>query len=124
VRHVLWIRIGFNADPDPGTRIGSFTVEIIVQFFILIVINLSLGLHEGHPSYRINLQHSKENILDFNTLHFSTFIFSWSFLPTSPHGSRSGSITLGEAYLGKTWIVLFLLAHSGGHQSPLKWNKQ
>jgi hypothetical protein len=44
--------------------------------------------------------------------------------PTDQNQCSSESTTLGEAYLGKTWIVLFLLTHSGGHQSSLKWNIQ
>jgi hypothetical protein len=64
----------------------------------------------------LGLQHTT-----FFNFYFQLVIFAHLDLDPDPTDG-SGSTTLGDAYLGKTWIVLFLLAHSGGHQSPLKWN--
>ena len=81
-------------DPDPGfddlklKKNYSWNKEIIF-FGSKNTIYLSLGLHEGRPSYRRSLQHSKKNIQHFKTWKFCTFsIFVGYFCPP---GSGSGS---------------------------------
>ncbi len=53
---VLWIRIGLNADPDPGLGWPK-----LVKFYNFANL-LSHGLHEGRPSYRKSQMPSKGNI--------------------------------------------------------------
>jgi hypothetical protein len=69
----------------------KFTAKKVDIFKIKIAIYLSLGLHEGSPSYRKSLQPSKENIHHFKTGNFLTFsYFRGSFLPFYPD-PESGS---------------------------------
>jgi hypothetical protein len=102
-----------SPDPDPlfkAERIqiqsGSTVLEtknskkIIAEkyflcFFTKIAIYLSLGLHKGRPSYRKNLQPSKENIQHFTTLNFFTFFYFLGHF--FPPGSGSGSTDLTES---------------------------
>jgi hypothetical protein len=54
----------------------------ICLFLSTAAIYLSLGLHEGHPSYRRSLQSSKENIQHYKKLNLLTFsIFVGHFCP-------------------------------------------
>ncbi len=87
---MLWIRIGFNADPDPaffclcgsGSRSRvlmtknwkKFTAEIDFTYIFMIKNLLSLGLHKGRPSYRRSLHPSKENIYQFKFWPFWIWI--------------------------------------------------
>jgi hypothetical protein len=55
---VLWICIGFNADPDPAFEVNAdpdpypgIQVEKFLKKFDQIATNLSQGLHEGRRSY-------------------------------------------------------------------------
>jgi hypothetical protein len=67
---VLWINIGFIADPDPalfcqcGSGFGSRSRVWMTKNLenITAAIYLSLGLHKGRPSSRRYLPPSKENI--------------------------------------------------------------
>jgi hypothetical protein len=79
---VLWIRIGFNADPDTDSiqhflpmrirnqilgfdeqKLEKFTAERNIYIFLSnISIYLSLGLHKERPSYGRSLHLSKEKI--------------------------------------------------------------
>jgi hypothetical protein len=77
VQSVLWIRISFNADPDPAffanadpgpgfwwPKIGK-KLQLIQKFVFVwskFAFYLSLGLRKGRPSYRRSLHSSKENI--------------------------------------------------------------
>ncbi len=84
-----------DTDPDPWfwwAKIENNTADVFFTFFLSkIAIFLSLGLHKGRPSYRRNLQPSKENIyVALQKLKFINFfsIFVGHFCPP---GSRSGS---------------------------------
>jgi hypothetical protein len=56
---LLSMRIWIQGCDDQ--KFKNFTAGKIFKIF------LSLGLHEGRPSYRRSLQPSKENILHFKT---------------------------------------------------------
>ncbi len=63
-----------NIDPDPGFWWQK--IEKINNWKIAIY--LFLGLHKGHPSYRISRQPSKENIHHFKKMKFvNIFLFLW-----------------------------------------------
>jgi hypothetical protein len=74
-----WLNADPDTDPDPafflipdpgsGSRVWwskiekNLQLEDLIKFFwSKIATYLSLGLHKGRPSYRRNLQPSKENI--------------------------------------------------------------
>jgi hypothetical protein len=57
-----------NLDPDPGfddQKLIKITAEQNLSFLDPKLQYLSLGLLQGHPSYRRTLQPSKENIQHF-----------------------------------------------------------
>ncbi len=62
----MWIRCGFDPDPDPnpGFRWSKLFYKIFFFVFLWIkfVIYIPLCLHKKRPSYRRSLQPSKENI--------------------------------------------------------------
>jgi hypothetical protein len=61
---VLWIRIGFSADPGSsfvsGSSFGSDSRVLMTKN--CEILQLKLGLHKGRPSYMRSIQPSKENI--------------------------------------------------------------
>ncbi len=79
-------RFRLNTDPDPVFLMTKNWKNVQLKIFLIffwskITIFLSIGLHKGRPSYRRNLQPSKENIQHFKTLSSSTFFyFCESFL--------------------------------------------
>ncbi len=76
-----------STDPDPDPEFWSRKIEKNLQVK-KNTICLSLGLHNGRPSYRRSLQPSKDNIQHFKTWYFSIFqIFGGHFCP---FGSWSG----------------------------------
>ncbi len=66
--HLSQCCIRFNADPDPAVGLKTF-------LFLDPNIFLSLGLHEGRPSYSRSLEPFKKNILHFKACNF--FLFLW-----------------------------------------------
>ncbi len=71
-------RNGFYADPgpDPGLNDQKLKENLIYIFLSKHVINLSPGLHKGHPSNRRSLQPSEENIQNLNFFFLTFFYFS------------------------------------------------
>jgi hypothetical protein len=65
---VLWISIGFNANPDshPGQKIEILLVPVLkrlIDFFQKLQYRVfSVGLNKGHQALKENIQHSKQNI--------------------------------------------------------------
>ncbi len=82
----------FNCDPVPDPDPGIWWKKL---FFILKknCNTFIQGLHEGHPSNRRRLQHSKDNIQYFKTwIFFFLLFFVRHFCPTgSGSDSQSGS---------------------------------
>ncbi len=89
---MLWIRISFNADPDPvffnaDTDPGSrdlmtknckkFPVEIKFIFWSNIAIYLSLGLQKERPSHGRSRHPSKENMKTWIFFYCRSFWPSW-----------------------------------------------
>ncbi len=63
--------------------IKSYSWKNSYLFISKIAVRLSLGIHEGRPSYRRSLQRSVESIKLFKTWNvFLFFSFSGSFLPS------------------------------------------
>jgi hypothetical protein len=118
---VLWIRIGFNEDPDtePDPAFLSMRIRIQIQgfddqnlkhvhlrkififFLSKIAIYLSLGLHKGRPSYRRSLHPLERENLALQDLNFLHTL--WVFMalldqdPADQYECRSGSTTLPES---------------------------
>jgi hypothetical protein len=75
---IHWVRIRIqyfrlNTDPDPGFDKNCKNLQLeknLIFFWSKIVIYLSLGLHNGHPSSRRSLQPSKGNIQSFKPWNF------------------------------------------------------
>jgi hypothetical protein len=93
----------------------KITGEKKFHFFrIKTTIYLSLGLHEGRPSYRRSPQPSKENIQHFKTWTFLFFQFLWVIFifalldPDQDQDSESG--------YGSTDLI-----ESGSNPDPKRW---
>ncbi len=61
-------------------KITAVKLFYTVFFGSKIAIHLSLGLHEGHTSYRRSLQPSKVNIKHIKTWTFFIFFYVWGSL--------------------------------------------
>ncbi len=103
-KYSIFGQCGSGSDPDSGSDDQKFENfyrwKIYIYFLSKISIHLSLGLHKGHPSYRLSLNPSKENIQLFKTWNFFTFCVSVlpyliRIRPTNAKcGSGSGSTPL------------------------------
>jgi hypothetical protein len=133
---VLWILIGWNADPDfvygSGSRVlmpkncKNFTAESKSNFFDQnLLFCSSLGPHKGRSSYRRSLHPSKENIQHFKAWNlFTLFYFLWdifALLNPDPAGRSqggSGSTTLEK--LGETRSASVLTRLQSGKHNLFK----
>jgi hypothetical protein len=92
------------------TKKFTSEIKILVFFFFKNCrFFLSLGLHEGHPSYKRSLLSPKENIQHFENMCLDLFYFCGPLLPfwiriqptkinADSCGSRFGSTTLIQTF--------------------------
>jgi hypothetical protein len=95
---MLWIRTWLQCETGSSvlmTKIVNFTTEKQSSFFLSkIAIYLSLGLHEGRPSYWRSLQPSNKNIQHFKSMTFLYFFsnFVGHLCPPGSDQNQSGSM--------------------------------
>ncbi len=73
-----WLQFGSRSRVRwPKMQKNTDKKKNVIFFWSKIAVHLSLGLHEGRPSYRRSFQSLKENIQHFKTWNFLTFSIFW-----------------------------------------------
>jgi hypothetical protein len=62
--------------------LNCYSWKKMLIFKIKLAVYLSLGLHEGRPSYRTSLQPSKGKITSKHKIVLHFFLLLWSFSPS------------------------------------------